>query len=62
MLLKMLFAVSWNDIGRSLAENFPKNERNSAASEALNVIGEYVEITSIDDEQTEDEDMEMEMM
>ena len=32
MLLKMLFAVSWNDIGRSLAENFPKNERNSAAS------------------------------
>ena len=30
--------------------------------EALNVIGEYVEITSIDDEQTEDEDMEMEMM
>ena len=26
--------------------------------EALNVIGEYVEITSIDDEQTEDEDME----
>ena len=30
--------------------------------EALNVIGEYVEITSTDDEQTEDEDMEMEMM
>ena len=30
--------------------------------EALNVIGEYVEIASIDDEQTEDEDMEMEMM
>ena len=26
--------------------------------EALNVIGEYVEITSTDDEQTEDEDME----
>ena len=30
--------------------------------EALNVIGEYVEITSTDDEQSEDEDMEMEMM
>jgi len=30
--------------------------------EALNVIGEYVEITSTDDEQTEDEDMEMGMM
>lgn len=30
--------------------------------EALSIIGEYVEITSIDDEQTEDEDMEMEMM
>ncbi len=27
--------------------------------EALNVIGEYVEITSTDDEQSEDEDMEM---
>ena len=26
--------------------------------EALNVIGEYVEITSTDDEQTEDEDVE----
>ena len=30
--------------------------------EALNVIGEYVEITSTDDEQTEDEDMEKEMI
>lgn len=30
--------------------------------EALNFIGEYVKITSTDDEQTEDEDMEMEMM
>ena len=30
--------------------------------EALNVIGEYVEITSTDDEQSEDEDMEMGMM
>lgn len=35
---------------------------SSSYYEALNVIGEYVEITSIDDEQTEDEDMEMEMM
>ena len=30
--------------------------------EALIVIVEYVEITSIDDEQTDDEDMELEMM
>ena len=31
-------------------------------SEAVNGIGEYVEITSTDDEQSEDEDMEMGMM
>lgn len=30
--------------------------------EALSIIDEYVEITSIDDEQTDDEDFEMEMM
>lgn len=30
--------------------------------EALSIIDEYVEITSTDDEQTEDEDFEMEMM
>ena len=28
----MLLAVSWNDIGRSLAVNLPKKDRNSAAS------------------------------
>lgn len=35
---------------------------SASYGEALSIIDEYVEITSIDDEQTEDEDFEMEMM
>ena len=56
---------------RTLKRNGMSNESKEMCSritssgsyyEALNVIGEYIEITSIDDEQTEDEDMEMGMM
>ena len=31
MFESMLFAVSWNDKGRSLDVNLPKNDRNKAA-------------------------------
>ena len=37
MLLRMLFAVSWNDIGRVLAVKLPKNEHISAAVVDLRV-------------------------
>ena len=56
---------------RTLKRNGMSNESKEMCSritssgsyyEALIVIGEYIEITSIDDEQTEDEDMEMGMM
>jgi hypothetical protein len=51
-----------NGMSNDAKEMCSRITSSSSYYEALNVIGEYVEITSIDDEQTEDEDMEMEMM